>query len=134
MGKTVLEMTDEERAEWRRAFRTFVAEESTRHDEECEQRRERALTLARAKARELKVEYGADRVVLFGSLATGRFTRWSDVDLMAFGVPEDRRLAAMADAGIEHDDDPTILGVDVLIAEEATPEMLASVLGEGIEL
>jgi len=49
-------------------------------------------------ARRLKREYGAERVVLYGSYATGRVTADSDVDLMIVAdttEPLFRRMAAV---------------------------------------
>ena len=51
------------------------------------ERQERAWALARRAATVLKTQYGAERVIAFGSLIHGRcFTRWSDVDLAVAGM------------------------------------------------
>ena len=62
-----------------------------------DQRYERALEAARQAASLLKEHYGVQRVVVFGSLThSGRFTRWSDVDLAAWGLTLANWLRAMA--------------------------------------
>jgi uncharacterized protein len=61
------------------------------------QRRERAWRLARAAAEVLYENFGAARVTVFGSLANNnQFTQWSDIDLVAWGIPPDRFYAAVA--------------------------------------
>ncbi len=64
---------------------------------QLERRRKRAMRLARQSAALLRKEFGARKVVLFGSLAiSSDFTLWSDIDLAVFGVPADRFYAAVA--------------------------------------
>lgn len=46
----------------------------------------------------LQERYGVSRVLLFGSLARGRFTQESDIDLAVAGLPEAAFFTAMADA------------------------------------
>ena len=64
-------------------------------------REERAWEAARSTAVLLKERFGATRVVIFGSLVhKGSFTRWSDVDIAAWGIsPEDtfRAIGAVVD-------------------------------------
>jgi len=50
-------------------------------------RREQALAGAYRAAALLREEYGATRVLLYGSLAHGHFHERSDVDLLVWGVP-----------------------------------------------
>ncbi|MFA5787792.1 MAG: nucleotidyltransferase domain-containing protein [Actinomycetota bacterium] len=70
-------------------------------EQEGLQRRERAWKLARRAARLLRERFGATRVVVFGSLVhEDCFTRWSDVDVAAWGLrPADtfRAMGAVAD-------------------------------------
>jgi predicted nucleotidyltransferase len=52
-----------------------------------EARRERAMLAARRAAEILRAEFGVQRVILFGSLATGSwFHRRSDIDLAVEGL------------------------------------------------
>ncbi len=59
-------------------------------------RYETALEVAKQAAIILKDEYGARRVAVFGSL-TDRysFTRWSDIDLAVWGIPDEKFYAAV---------------------------------------
>ncbi len=98
-------------------------------------RREDAWTLARETAATLRGDYGASRVLLFGSLAKGYFGRWSDVDVIVFGIPADRRAQAIASLSIEPEpSNPAHLGLDLLAAEELAPDFLAAAERDGIEL
>jgi predicted nucleotidyltransferase len=64
---------------------------------EREQRREQARQLAYKAAELLRKEFNVTRVLLFGSLIhPDRFTRWSDVDLAAWGLTSSNWLRAMA--------------------------------------
>lgn len=55
-----------------------------------------AWDVAEKAAQLLKNEYDAKRIVVFGSLAhRSWFTRWSDIDLAAWDIPDDRFYAAV---------------------------------------
>ncbi|MCG6940587.1 MAG: nucleotidyltransferase domain-containing protein [Thiohalocapsa sp.] len=77
----------------------------------------------------LRDAYGAERVVLFGSLAVGDHRVSSDVDLAASGVPGVRYFSALADL-------MTIFNgpVDLIRLEEAPPSLAERIDAEGIEL
>ncbi len=99
--------------------------------ERCALRRERAWQLARRAAALLREEFGARRIVLFGSLARAvRFHERSDVDLAVWGLPARdyyRAVARLLDL------DPTI-GVDLIEAEYAPPTLRATLEREGVLL
>ena len=60
-------------------------------------RQDHAWKAARQAAALLKREFGAQQVVVFGSLIhPRRFTRWSDVDLAAWGLTARNWLQASA--------------------------------------
>jgi predicted nucleotidyltransferase len=90
MGRTALELSPQE---WK-AYRPGHTYQET---PEIAARKERGWKLAREAAGLLIEKFGAKRVVVFGSLAqdTG-FTRWSDIDLAAWGIPPERYYAAVA--------------------------------------
>jgi predicted nucleotidyltransferase len=61
--------------------------------------RKRAMQAAQACAAALRSDFGATRVVAFGSLVEedgGRFGVRSDIDLAAWGIPDDAYFAAVA--------------------------------------
>jgi len=79
------------------------------------------------EAKRILVErYHADRVVLFGSLATGRYSERSDVDLAVEGMPSASYFRALADL-------MTLFGgpVDLVRVEEAAPSLRAHIDEEG---
>jgi predicted nucleotidyltransferase len=95
MIKTALELTAEE---WR-AYQPWARNLQHHREEEAtlRQRREEAWDVARAAAITLRQRFGATRVVVFGSLTRpAQFTRWSDIDLAAWGIPADRSYQAVA--------------------------------------
>lgn len=73
---------------------TFV--DTGQADEHLSSRYDEAWRVAKEAAALLKKAYGAKKVVVFGSLAhRSSFTRWSDIDLAAWGIPDDRFYAAV---------------------------------------
>ncbi len=81
--KTAIGMTRREMEVYRHAARA----RSQALQRQVAERRERAWALARQAAALLKTQYGAKRVIVFGSLVHDRcFTRWSDVDLAVAGM------------------------------------------------
>lgn len=98
---------------------------------ELTQRRDAAWQLAHQAARLLRERYNVVRVVVFGSLARGHgFTRWSDIDLAAWGIaPEDtfRAMGAVMDLG-------TNISVNLIDVNTAKPTLLATIERDGIDL
>ena len=95
------------------------------------QRREAAWRVARQAATLLKVEFGATRVVAFGSLAHGAwFNARSDIDLMVGGLPPEKFWRAWAaldltNAGFE---------IDLVADDEVTDRLRDVIEHEGVEL
>jgi uncharacterized protein len=129
MGKTVLELSPEER----RSFQPAEAIRRRKLDRRGEMvaRRDKAWEIARIAAGLLKNEFGAERVVVFGSLAhEDWFTPWSDVDLAAWGIPPSRYFSAVA-ALIDLSTEMDIYLVD---PESCSPRLRETIEREGIEL
>jgi len=81
-------------------------------------------------AKELKSRFGAKKVALFGSLARGEFDRWSDIDLVAWGIPAAEFYRAVAFAtGFSGD-----WRVDLVDAEDCSPSLRAVLEREGVYL
>ncbi len=79
-----------------------------------------------AAAKLLRDAYGATRVVLFGSLARGDVSAWSDVDLAVEGLPPAKYFPALA----------ALMGlfgspVDLVAIEEAVPSLRDRIAAEG---
>jgi predicted nucleotidyltransferase len=94
-------------------------------------RYDRAQPVAREAARILRVEFGAARVVLFGSgTSPERFGVLSDLDLAVWGLAEHLYLQALARL-LSIDPD---LRVDLVAVEQARPSIRAAIASEGREL
>jgi len=95
MAKTALELTPQEwKAYWPARDSTRV---KRRASSQTRRRCRQAWRLALRAAALLHREFGARRVVVFGSLAhRAGFTDRSDIDLAAWGIPADRYYGAVA--------------------------------------
>lgn len=92
---------------------------------------QRAWQLARQAAALLKEEYGVDRVVAFGSLThSGRFTRWSDVDLAAWGLTPDNWLHAIGAVRALSDE----IDINLVDMTCCSPELAVSILRDEVLL
>jgi uncharacterized protein len=125
--KTAAQLTEKEIDSYRKSFRKRKQVESL----ELKQRKERAWSLARNAASLLKKQFGATRIVIFGSLAKDHyFTKWSDVDLAVWGLrPEDtfRAIGAVYDL----DEDIRLNLVDINIARDS---LRATIEKEGVDV
>ena len=89
-----------------------------------------ATSVARSIAKELIERFGAKKVILFGSLARGGYSRWSDIDLAVWGIPQVDFFKAVAFAtGFSK-----IWKVDLVDGEDCSKGLLDVILKEGIEL
>lgn len=122
------EIPPEKLAEYARGIRRRA--EASR--EALERRRLRAGEVARRAAALLKEKFGAQRVILFGSLTRGpgRFYAMSDIDLAVAGLDE-RSFYRALDELLQLDPD---FEFDLVELEFARPEIRTAVEQEGIEL
>jgi len=89
-----------------------------------------ARSVAKKIAEELVKRFGAKRVVLFGSLARGNFSSWSDIDLAVWGIPATDFFRAVAFAcGISD-----VWKVDLVDAQDCTRALREIILEEGTDL
>jgi uncharacterized protein len=96
---------------------------------ELDTRRKRGWELAHQAADILKKEFGAERVVVFGSLLSADlFHRQSDIDLGGWNIQDLSGAAArLVDLDASFD-------FDLVSVEDIHPELLAVINAEGIEL
>jgi len=124
---TSFKLTPEKLATYRATAQRRRAQEKAQLD----QRREQAWAAARQAAQLLKKEFNANRVVVFGSLAReSGFTRWSDVDVAAWGLaPEDtfRAIGAVMDL-------PTEVPVNLVDVNTCRPALLSAIEQDGLDL
>jgi predicted nucleotidyltransferase len=94
-------------------------------------RREQGWDAAHQAAQLLREQFQATRVAVFGSLAReSGFTRWSDVDIAAWGIaPEDtfRAIGAVMDLKTE-------VPVNLVDVNTCRPSLLAAIERDGIDL
>ncbi len=129
MAKTALDITGDE---WRAYdMGAAVRRRQASVDHQAQERWEQAQELAREAARRLREQFGARRVLLFGSaVERSSFTRWSDVDLAVWGVPPERFYAAVAAVTSLSTDIP----VDLVDTEQCSEDLKKTIEQEGVEL
>jgi predicted nucleotidyltransferase len=94
-------------------------------------RREKAWKLARKAARLLREQFQARRVAVFGSLLyETRFTRWSDVDIAAWGIPSDQTFRAI---GAVMDLDPSF-EINLVDVNTCSSTLLSAIEQEAVDL
>lgn len=104
-------------------------EQRPQHLAKMKERQQRGLEVARKCAVTLKEEFGADRVVLFGSMLDLERMWWnSDIDLAVWGLPEKDFFKAGAAIEWGHD-----FSIDLVEIQHARPHILKAI-EQGIEL
>jgi predicted nucleotidyltransferase len=125
MARTASQVTDEEMAVYRATARQR-AEQARQEREQCAQR---ARIVAHQAAALLKEQFGAQKVVLYGSLARQDFFHQrSDIDLAVQGIRNQdfwRAWAALDILGSEFE-------IDLVDVEAASPALRLQI-GQGIE-
>jgi uncharacterized protein len=94
-----------------------------------ERHREEAWEVARRAEKLLRDEFEVERVVVFGSLAWGRFRRGSDVDLAVEGLPPERFFRADARLAWE-----LPLPIDLKLLEDCPATLRRRIEEEGVEV
>lgn len=98
---------------------------------QMKQRQKKGLVAARRGAELLKEQFGASRVVLFGSLLNYEKMNWrSDIDLAVWGLPEKDYFQAVSRL---LDVDPEF-SIDLVEIQNAKPHILEVIQAEGVEL
>ena len=113
---------------WQR-FAAYVRARNAEVVRQTEAEAARSRAEAEAIAAMLRERFGATRVILFGSLARGRFRLDSDIDLAVAGLAKGDLFRAMADA-LEF----TNRWVDIKPLEEVDPHFRLRILETGIDL
>ena len=84
-----------------------------------------------AKLAALAAQYGARRLVLYGSRARGDFHERSDIDLAVYGMPENHR----GGFSMETEDLPTLLKLDIVhVSQSMNPAFLKNIEEDGVTL
>jgi predicted nucleotidyltransferase len=129
MGKTALELSPQEQKAYRPA--DAIRRRKLQNQEALAARREEAWHVANQAVEILKKDFGATRVVVFGSLAhEDWFTQWSDIDLAAWGIaPSQFYQAVAAVTGVSSD-----INVDLVDPDACTSGLRKAIEHDGIEL
>jgi predicted nucleotidyltransferase len=108
-----------------------IRRRATSEKSEVSQRRGRASVTARKAAELLRSEFGAQVVIIFGSLARrGGFTLWSDIDIAATGIPPARFFEAVGVVtGLSAE-----FKMDLIDLETCPPALHERIVTEGKEL
>jgi predicted nucleotidyltransferase len=124
---TALDLTSEEL----RVYQLAARRRQKQEQHELVHRQQQAWELARRAAALLREQFGATRVVVFGSLVhEGTFTRWSDVDVAAWGI---RPLDTFRAIGAVMDLDPEIQ-VNLVDVSTCSHSLLSVIEREGVAL
>ena len=108
-------------AAWRRRWQA--------EKEDAQRRRSQALAEAERAAKLLAERHGVRKVVLFGSLAWGRFRAASDIDLAVHGLAPERFIRADADLCRE-----ISASVDLKLVDDCPPALKRRIAEEGVVL
>jgi predicted nucleotidyltransferase len=121
MARTALDLTDEEMDSYKVVLPKWHTEE----------RREKALKVAHAIAKLLREEFGATKVVAFGSIVDPeRFSPWSDIDIAVSGIRADLFYKAVAVSTKVSDD----FQVDIVDPEDCRKSLRQAIDQNGIEI
>ena len=127
MARTAVSLSPQEIESYRRA----AALVKPKRQERVQARRLLAWRLARKAAKALKSEFGAEKVMVFGSLIhLSLFHERSDVDLAVWGLIGREYYRAVS---VLLDIEPTI-SVDLIAFEDARPALQEVILREGQKL
>jgi predicted nucleotidyltransferase len=125
--KTAGQVTDQDMI----TYRATARQREEKERQELIRRSERAYTLAQQAAKLLKTKFGAERVILFGSLARGDFFhRRSDIDLIVAGIKSKdfwRAWAELDTLGNEFE-------IDLVDINTISPNLRLEIKREGVEL
>ena len=125
--KTAAQLTLEEIADYQASARRRHKQEQYR----LRLREEHAWELARRAASLLREQFGATRVMVFGSLVhRDSFTPWSDVDIAAWGIRPDYTLQAI---GAVMDISPDI-ELNLVDVNTCSPDFGAAIEREGTDI
>lgn len=129
MAKTILELSSREKEIYQPS--QVMAQRKHVEDDLLDARWEQARELAFRAAKLLRKNFGATKVVLFGSLLNRSwFTPWSDIDLAVWGIPKDQYFSAVASmTGLSK-----IFAIDLIDPETCRPSLLEIINQDGIEI
>lgn len=129
MEKTISELSPNERNNYK--LQKAIENRSRQNRDLIEKRSQNAWKIARKAAEILKINFAAQQVWVFGSLAhPPGMNPWSDIDLAVRGIPKDKFYAAVA-ALIDLTAD---FKIDLIDMDSCKQQMQEIILHQGLEL
>jgi predicted nucleotidyltransferase len=129
MGKTIREISAQEQQSYHPA--DAIRRRKADQKADIVARRNLAWKIAKQAAALLKTDYGATRVVVFGSLVyEDWFAFWSDIDLAAWGISPSEYFKAVA---VLLDLHPG-MEIDLVDPQNCSPRLRETIERDGIEL
>lgn len=100
-------------------------------ESELKDYRAEAIKTARQAATLLRQRFGAEKVVVFGSLASkDDFTLWSDIDIAAWGIDSDKFYMAVAVVtGLS-----SLFKIDLVEPDTCRESIRTAIIEQGIEI
>mgnify|MGYP000856253333 FL=1 len=129
MAKTVLDLN---KTEWNIYYPGYHYPKAEWFDSQSLRlRKQQALRIAKQASRILRNQFGARKVVLFGSVTRkDDFGPWSDIDLAAWDIPPDRFFIAIAAVtGLSGD-----FKIDLVDPLSCKPLLRECIEQEGVEI
>jgi len=112
-------------------YRASALRRRESEDEEIKKMKEQAWNAAKRAAILLREQYNVSRVVVFGSLIhKDSFTRWSDVDIAAWGIKQEDTFRAIGEVL----DLTTKFKMNLVDINACQPELLSIIERDGIDL
>ncbi|MDH7579129.1 MAG: nucleotidyltransferase domain-containing protein [Bacillota bacterium] len=112
-------------------YREFLKEKEEQERLALQIRFRCAWDVAKRAAQILYQKYGAARVAVFGSLTDpARYTKWSDIDLAVWGIPDDLFYKAVAGVISMNPD----FRIDVVDPEDCSDSLRKAIEKEGVTL
>ena len=124
-------MSEHIKSQENQSYRLAAQARTNRKIKLLAERKDRAWYIARCAATLLKEDYGVNRIVLIGSLASGKgFHQRSDIDLVVWGLDEKIYYQAV---GKLLSLDPAF-EIDLIEAEYASPNLSRVIEQDGVSL
>jgi len=90
---------------------------------------DRAREKAKAAAKLIREDFGASRVILYGSLATGHFVEGSDIDLLVEGFN-----GSFWDMYVQVEEIAAPIPISVICKEDALESLIKEASERGVEI
>ncbi len=122
----IIMLTPDEKKKYASGWTKRLKEKETK----IKQNHKKALDKAIKIAEILKSKYGVEKVVLFGSIASGKFWEHSDIDIAVYGIDEERYMDIIWEASQL----ASPFKVDLVPIEKISDKLKRKIENEGMKL